>query len=363
MGGGGRRRSSRGPHRSGHERGRGRILADVRVCRGLAVSREIAKLRAARLRVGAGGGGLRPGESRTVRARVCTCAPPVSTRACTIRTPTCCAPLRRRSPLRSAAATGSRSRRSGSTSTWPSTCNASCKEESLIDAVADPAGGSYFVEALTDALARAGWAAIPAGGGRRRICRSARRHHPRPPRRIARGTGGGGVVAAPDARRREQLPGPVPEGACEHAPARRRGRRLAAGRAARGDSQSHPAVRPSDRAFSARAAPDAGRRARCSAARANFCLNLFGCGGFDIEAVGQSYADHGADLIVLCSSDPEYLPLAQEVCAAVRVPVLVAGNPKDQADALTAAGVKGFVHARQRHRADAHLLAGCPRDG
>ena len=31
------------------------------------------------------------------------------------------------------------------------------KEESLIDAVADPAGGSYYVEALTDALARAAW--------------------------------------------------------------------------------------------------------------------------------------------------------------------------------------------------------------
>ena len=34
---------------------------------------------------------------------------------------------------------------------------------------------------------------------------------------------------------------------------------------------------------------------------------------------------------MLCSSDPEYLPFAQEVCAAVRVPVLVAGNPRDQA--------------------------------
>jgi hypothetical protein len=29
----------------------------------------------------------------------------------------------------------------------------------------------------------------------------------------------------------------------------------------------------------------------------------------------------------------------------VQVPVLVAGNPRDQADALTSAGVKGFVHA------------------
>jgi methylmalonyl-CoA mutase len=82
---------------------------------------------------------------------------------------------------------------------------------------------------------------------------------------------------------------------------------------------------------------------RTRAVRANFCLNLFGCGGFDIDQ-SHHYTDHAADLIVLCSSDPEYLPLAQEVCAAVRVPVLVAGNPGDQTHALTAAGVKGFVH-------------------
>ena len=54
--------------------------------------------------------------------------------------------------------------------------------------------------------------------------------------------------------------------------------------------------------------------------------------------------DTDADLIVLCSSDPEYLPFAQEVCAAVKVPVIVAGNPKDQIDALKAAGVQGFIH-------------------
>ena len=47
---------------------------------------------------------------------------------------------------------------------------------------------------------------------------------------------------------------------------------------------------------------------------------------------------------MLCSSDPEYLAFAQEVCAAVKVPVLVAGNPKDQIEALQAAGVQGFIH-------------------
>ena len=78
-------------------------------------------------------------------------------------------------------------------------------------------------------------------------------------------------------------------------------------------------------------------------ARANFCFNFLGCAGFDLVE-SEEYAGTDADLIVLCSSDPEYLPFAQEVCRAVSVPVLVAGNPKDQIDALKAAGVQGFIH-------------------
>ena len=42
------------------------------------------------------------------------------------------------------------------------------KEETHVDAVADPAGGSYYVEMLTDSLASAAWALfqqIEAKGG------------------------------------------------------------------------------------------------------------------------------------------------------------------------------------------------------
>jgi len=78
-------------------------------------------------------------------------------------------------------------------------------------------------------------------------------------------------------------------------------------------------------------------------ARSNFCLNFFGCAGFDM-VVSEEYKNTDADLIILCSSDPEYLAFAQEVCPTVLVPVLVAGNPKDQIAALQAAGVQGFVH-------------------
>ena len=78
-------------------------------------------------------------------------------------------------------------------------------------------------------------------------------------------------------------------------------------------------------------------------ARSNFCLNFFGCAAFDMTQ-SEEYEGTDADLIILCSSDPEYLALAQEVCPKVKVPVLVAGNPKEQIAALQAAGVQGFVH-------------------
>ena len=44
------------------------------------------------------------------------------------------------------------------------------KEESHLDAVADPAGGSYYIEALTDSLAREAWKLLQqiGGGGRLR---------------------------------------------------------------------------------------------------------------------------------------------------------------------------------------------------
>ena len=78
-------------------------------------------------------------------------------------------------------------------------------------------------------------------------------------------------------------------------------------------------------------------------ARAQFCQNFIGCAGFEIV---ESAELQDADIVVLCAGDPEYLALAQEVCPKVRVPVIVAGNPKEQITALEHAGVAGFVHVQ-----------------
>ena len=77
---------------------------------------------------------------------------------------------------------------------------------------------------------------------------------------------------------------------------------------------------------------------------------------------GSPTSSTDADLIVLCSADAEYLALAREVCPQVKVPVVVAGNPKDQIEALQAAGVAGFVHVAVERGRDADRVAGQARD-
>jgi methylmalonyl-CoA mutase len=95
--------------------------------------------------------------------------------------------------------------------------------------------------------------------------------------------------------------------------------------------------------------------AKMRRARADFVTNFFGTAGFAIteppafssreEAAEYARSAH-ADLLVLCSSDPEYVPLASAVVASVDKPVLVAGFPKDSADQLRATGIRDFIHIK-----------------
>lgn len=211
------------------------------------------------------------------------------------------------------------------------------KEESHLDAVADPAGGAYYIEALTGAMAGAAWKLfqqIEAEGGFA----------------AASGTIATLVAGAREAKekavtsRRRTMVGvnnypDVNESALDEEGAlASAGWRLAA---------SIEAVR----LRTERHARKAGERPsvlllkrgdlKMRMARATFCQNFFGCGGFEIV---ESDELRPASLVVLCSSDAEYLELAREVCSKVASPVVVAGNPKEQMDELKAIGVAGFVH-------------------
>lgn len=214
------------------------------------------------------------------------------------------------------------------------------QEESHFDRVADPAGGSYYVEWLTDTLANQGWRLfqqVEAAGGYTIAkdsidnalaqSRAAREKAVSSRRRTLVG-----VNNYPDLNETIDEPVEVAQAGWRAASlferlrlkteafTRERGKRPKVLLLERGDLTMRQA-------------------------RSQFSQNFFGCAGFEIE-IAHECERSDADLIVLCSSDPEYLALAHEVCPKVKQPVVVAGDPKDQLDLLKAAGVQGFIHIR-----------------
>jgi methylmalonyl-CoA mutase len=89
-------------------------------------------------------------------------------------------------------------------------------------------------------------------------------------------------------------------------------------------------------------------------ARSQFAGDFLACGGLatNIQEFKQAeqIADSDADLIVLCSSDEDYLSMAAELLSILkdrssRVNVVIAGNP-DTAEQLRDLGVADFIHIR-----------------
>jgi methylmalonyl-CoA mutase len=219
------------------------------------------------------------------------------------------------------------------------------KEEAHLDAVADPAGGSYYIEALTNSIAREAWKLfqeVEAQGGYTRALESGAIGMALEATRAARNK-------AVSSRRRVLVGVNNYPDLSEKTPEMK---------APPAEPAALPRFRLADpfEAIRQRTIEHARTTARypkvlllkrgdvkMKGARSNFCLNFFGCAGFEMVE-SEEYAGTDADLIILCSSDPEYLEFAQEVCPKVKVPVLVAGNPKEHMAALNAAGVQGFVH-------------------
>ncbi|MFP4468404.1 MAG: methylmalonyl-CoA mutase family protein [Bacteroidales bacterium] len=94
-------------------------------------------------------------------------------------------------------------------------------------------------------------------------------------------------------------------------------------------------------------------------ARASFASNFFGVAGYkiidnlgfpDIESGVKAAIESGAEIVVLCSSDPEYLEMAPAASQIKQqspdTQVVVAGNPKEAMDELNQAGVDHYVHVR-----------------
>jgi methylmalonyl-CoA mutase len=219
-------------------------------------------------------------------------------------------------------------------------------EEAHLNAVADPAGGSYYIESLTASLAREAWKLfqrIEAGGGYSKAVSAgwlaaeiAKTRASREKAVSSRRRAMVGVNNYPDLNGKPMGAAPVSESGPVPFPMFRLAEPF---ERIRERTARH--VRKTGRPVSVLLLKRGDVKMRT--ARANFALNFLGCAGFEI-AECEEYTGSAADLVVLCSSDPEYVAFAEEVCAALKVPVIVAGNPKEQMDVLKTAGVQGFIH-------------------
>ncbi|WP_441247502.1 methylmalonyl-CoA mutase small subunit [Kitasatospora sp. McL0602] len=232
-------------------------------------------------------------------------------------------------------------------------------EESHLAKVIDPAGGSWYVEQLTEELAQAAWAwfqEIEKAGGQAAALRS--------------GLVGARIAetwaerSAELAHRREPITGvsefpnlaeqPLTR---EAAPAAPRGglpkvRRSDAFEALRTRSDAHLAAtgeRP--KAFLAAIGPAAAHTGRSS-----FAANLLQAGGVattsaegtDAAALAEAFTASGAVVVCLCSSDKLYVEHAETFAAVLKAAgarrVLLAGQPGEHREAYQRAGVDDFVH-------------------
>jgi methylmalonyl-CoA mutase len=220
------------------------------------------------------------------------------------------------------------------------------KEEAWLDRSVDAAGGSYYLEVLTDSLAREAWKLlqqIEAAGGFLRYSESGSLDHDlaksRADRETAVATRRAAILGTnqypnlaermlPEIERHD----PAPRAAHVFEEIRLRTERYA-------ERTGHTPR------FLLLEAGDVNMRK----ARSGFVANFFGCAGFEIQIAEAITGD--PDAIVLCSSDPEYAALAPRVIQELRdagkaTPVIIAGNPVDSIEALKQAGVADFVHVR-----------------
>lgn len=238
------------------------------------------------------------------------------------------------------------------------------KEESHLDKVVDPAGGSYYVETLTVSLANEAWklflevedkggflACINDGSIQNAVNATAEKRH------------------VDVARRKEILLGTnqypnINETAAQKI--EKNGESCGCGHDDKGNGGLSTKRAASDFEALRLATEAASNRPKVfmltignlamRLARAQFSTNFFGCAGYEIiDNLGFNTVQEGvdaalakeADVIVLCSSDDEYATLAPEAFKYLdnRAMFVVAGAPACMDD-LKAAGINDFIHVR-----------------
>jgi len=226
------------------------------------------------------------------------------------------------------------------------------KNEAMFARVADPVGGSYLIEALTDAIATKGWKLfqeIESAGGYCKArtagvigsvlehCRAQRDKAVASRRIVLTGTS-----RFPD----------VADKALDRVDPLRAG---SAGRAARAFEELRLRTERAEmKGRSPKILLAEVGDAKMRSARSQFTAEFLACAGFSSETRvcerAEQIAASDADVLVLCSSDQEYLAIAEELIPAMKergngAQVLVAGNP-ETLEQLRKLGVSDFIHVR-----------------
>ncbi len=227
------------------------------------------------------------------------------------------------------------------------------KEEALLSRVADAGAGSYYLEFITDLIARESWKimqGVEATGGFRKA--------------NARGQLAGALNESLAAREKAVVERRhVFTGTNQYAdPAEKALDRVDPLHT----SVEHRGARSYEqlRLRTERHAALTGKRpkvllaevgdVKMRSARSSFAQHFLASAGLDIVIqrfqCAKEITPGDADLIVLCSSDPEYAGLAAELLPMLKtldrcVPVIVAGNP-ESANQLRDLGVADFIHIR-----------------
>lgn len=239
------------------------------------------------------------------------------------------------------------------------------KEESHFDQVIDPAGGSYYLETLTQSIADNAWAlfkeleakggyveAFKAGAVQAAIAESAAKRDKNIATRrdILLGTNQypnfqETIKEAPEKAEKKCSCKCAHEAVYQPIKMYRGGEAFEAMRLATDQSGKSPV------AFMLTVGNLAMARAR-----AQFSSNFFACAGIrivdnnlfaSVEEGVKAALDAKADIVVICSSDDEYATLAPQAYAALKGKAIftVAGAPACQAD-LEAQGIKNFISVR-----------------
>lgn len=241
------------------------------------------------------------------------------------------------------------------------------KEESHLDKVVDPAGGSYYVETLTVSLAKQAWTlfievqdkggffkAVNDGEIQKAVNESSAKRHSDTARRkeILLGTN-----QYPNFN--EMAAGKIETTGCH----------CGCGHSDNNQDSTHALSskrQASDFEALRLATEAASNRPKVfmltignlamRLARAQFSSNFFGCAGYEIiDNIGFETVEDGikaakeknADVIVLCSSDDEYATYAPEAFTMIdgKAEFVVAGAPSCMEE-LQNLGIKNFIHVR-----------------